>query len=106
MLALQLCSQVNTIKGFCIDNKGKPIENVFIKANTIPIQNTYSDENGMYVFSFRTGDTIELVYQANEIIKKESVFIEKEMKLFPEVSFSIQQQQGVDVIQDLSLIHI
>ena len=49
---------------------------------------------------FFTGDTIELVYQANEIIKKESVFIEKEMKLFPEVSFSIQQQQGVDVIQD------
>jgi hypothetical protein len=77
MLAMQLCCQVNNIKGFCIDNKGKPIENVFIKANTIPIQNTYSDENGMYIFSFNTGDTVELVYQANEIIKKESVFIEK-----------------------------
>ena len=100
MLALQLCSQVNTIKGFCVDNKGKPIVNVFIKANTIPIQNTYSDENGMYIFSFRIGDSIELVYQANEIIKKEKVFIEKGMILLPEISFSIQQQQEVDVIQN------
>ncbi len=100
MLALQVCCQVNTIKGFCIDSKGNPIENVFIKANTVPVQNTYSDENGMYLFSLSIGDTIELVYQANEIIKKEKVFIYEEMKLFPEVSFSIQQQQGVDVIQD------
>lgn len=100
MLAMQFCSQVNNIRGICIDNKGKPIENVFIKSNTIPIQNTYSDENGMYNFSFRIGDSVELVYQANEIIKKEKVLITKGMKLFPEISFSIQQQQGVDVIQD------
>ena len=100
MLALQVCCQVNTIKGFCIDTKGNPIENVFIKANTVPVQNTYSDENGMYLFYLSVGDTIELVYQANEIVKKEKVFISKEMRLFPEISFSIQQQQGVDVIQD------
>ena len=99
-LAQQLCCQVNTIGGFCIDSKGKPIENVFIKANTTPIQKTFSDENGMYIFSFTIGDTIELVYQANEIIKKEKIYIEKGMTLFPEISFSIQQQQGVDVIQD------
>jgi hypothetical protein len=99
-LAQQLCCQINTIEGFCIDNKGKPIENVFIKANTTPIQKTFSDENGMYIFSFTIGDTIELVYQANEIIKKEKIYIEKGITLFPEISFSIQQQQGVDVIQD------
>ena len=67
MLALQVCCQVNTIKGFCIDSKGNPIENVFIKANTVPVQNTYSDENGMYLFSLSIGDTIELVYQANAL---------------------------------------
>ena len=51
LLAFYQHAQVKTIKGFCIDVKGKPIENVFIKANTKPIQSAYSDNDGMYLFN-------------------------------------------------------
>ena len=100
LLAFYQHAQVKTIKGFCIDVKGKPIENVFIKANTKPIQSAYSDNDGMYLFNVNVGDSIQLVYQANEIIKKKNIFIEENMRRFPDISFSIQQQEGVDVIQD------
>lgn len=100
LLAFYQQAQINTIEGFCIDTKGKPIENVFIRSKTQPVQSTYSDKTGMYTFNLSIGDTVELVYQANEIIKKKNIFIDKNMRRFPDVSFSIQQQEGVDVIQD------
>jgi hypothetical protein len=100
LLALYQHAQDKTIKGFCIDVKGKPIENVFIKVNTKPVQNAYSDNDGMYMFNVIVGDSIQLVYQANEIIKKKNIFIDENMRQFPDISFSIQQQEGVDVIQD------
>lgn len=93
-------SQVNTIKGFCIDKKGNGIENIFIKANTKPIQQTYTDSQGMYFFSLKLGDSVEMVYQANEIIKKQTILVTSEIKVLPEIYFAILQQEGVDVIEN------
>ena len=93
LLAFYQQAQINTIEGFCIDTKGKPIENVFIRSKTQPVQSTYSNKTGMYTFNLSIGDTVELVYQANEIIKKKNIFIDKNMRRFPDVSFSIQQQE-------------
>ena len=100
LVAFHHFSQANKVKGFCFDEKGNSLENVFIKINTEPVQTSFSNAKGMYSFLLNVGDSIEIVYQANELIKKERIWITKDLKTFPDVRFPIQQQQGVDVIKN------
>ena len=67
--------QQKRIKGFCIDKKGKAIENAFVKVNTSPVQNSYTDKNGQYEFGLNIGDSIILLYRANDISIKRSFYI-------------------------------
>ena len=97
MLALYQHAQDKTIKGFCIDVKGKPIENVFIKINTKPVQNAYSDNDGMYMFNVIVGDSIQLVYQANEIIKKKKITKLEKVK--------VGENKEIKQMFDTSLVH-
>lgn len=92
--------QQKLISGICLDKKGNPIENVFIKANTNPIQTTYSNIKGSYSLKADVGETIEIVYQTSGIGLKKNYLIVQSMSGFPIVTFQILQQEGVTVIEE------
>ena len=92
--------QQKSMSGICSDKRGNVIENVFVKINTTPAQNTYTDADGKYVFQVTVNDTVELLYQANEITIKSSYLVSEESASFPEVSFPILLQEGVTVTKD------
>ena len=92
--------QQKRIKGFCIDKKGKAIENTFVKVNTSPVQNSYTDKNGQYEFGLNIGDSITLVYRANDITIKKSFTISASFSQFPDVEFPVLLQEGVTIIEE------
>ncbi len=92
--------QQKRIKGFCIDKKGKAIENAFVKVNTSPVQNSYTDKNGQYEFGLNIGDSITLVYRANDITIKKSFTISASFSQFPDVEFPVLLQEGVTIIEE------
>lgn len=92
--------QQKQIKGFCIDKKGKAIENAFVKINTTPVQNQYTDKNGTYVFALTVGDSVTLLYRANDISIKRSFYISASFDQFPNVEFPVLLQEGVTVIEE------
>ena len=92
--------QQKRIKGFCIDKKGKAIENAFVKINTTPVQNQYTDKNGTYVFSLTVGDSVTLLYRANDISIKRSFYISASFDQFPDVEFPVLLQEGVTIIEE------
>ena len=105
LLCFLFCSsliygQQKSMSGLCTDKKGKPIENVFVKINTAPVQNTYTDASGTYEFQVPVNDTVKLVYRANEITIKSSYLVTEVSATFPTVTFPILLQEGVTVTED------
>ena len=105
LLCFLFCSsliygQQKSLSGICTDKKGNVIENVFVKINTTPVQDTYTDVDGKYLFQVPVNDTVELLYQANEITIRSSYFVSEKSASFPEVSFPILLQKGVTVTKD------
>ena len=92
--------QQKQLVGICVDKKGNPIENVFVKINTSPIQESYTDSEGKYEFLVQLEDTLKMVYQANEITIKKDIYISSSLKNFPSISFPILVQQSVTVIKE------
>ncbi len=92
--------QQKRVKGFCIDKKGKAIENAFVKVNTSPVQNSYTDKNGQYEFGLNIGDSVTLVYRANDITIKKSFTISTSFNQFPDVEFPVLLQEGVTIIEE------
>ena len=92
--------QQKQLGGFCVDKKGNPIENVFVKISTSPIQEVYTDSKGKYEFSVQIGDSLKIVCQANEITIKKEVYVSSRLKKLPSISFPILVQQGVTVIKE------
>ena len=86
--------------GICTDKKGNPIENVFIKINTTPLQEAYTNTDGSYEFLVIEGDSVKILYRANELTIKKTVFISQNNNSFPEISFPILLQEGVTVIEE------
>ena len=92
--------QQKQLVGICVDKKGNPIENVFVKINTSPIQESYTDSEGKYEFLVQLEDTLKMVYQANEITIKKDIYISSSLKNFPSISFPILVQQSVTIIKE------
>ena len=92
--------QQKRIKGFCIDKKGKAIENAFVKVNTVPVQNSYTDNKGRYEFEVKLGDSVILIYRANDISIKKEFYISGSFNQFPDVEFPVLLQEGVTVIEE------
>ena len=86
--------------GICTDKKGNPIENVFVKINTTPLQEAYTNTDGSYEFLVIEGDSVKILYRANELTIKKTVFISQNNNSFPEISFPILLQEGVTVIEE------
>ena len=92
--------QQKRVEGFCIDKKGKAIENAFVKINTIPVQNQYTDKNGSYTFTVSVGDSVTLLYKANDISIKRLLYISASFEQFPNVEFPVLLQEGVTIVEE------
>ena len=73
--------QQNQLSGICVDKKGNPIENVFVKISTSPVQDVYTDSKGKYKFLVQIGDSLKIFCQANEITIKKEVYISSGLKI-------------------------
>ena len=98
--SLFVYGQQKQVSGICTDKKGNPIENVFVKINTNPVQNTYTNQKGIYQFKVKRVDTVVILYRANEITIKKKLIVGSSFVKFPKIEFPILLQQGVTVIKD------
>ena len=100
ILSFVAYGQQKQLSGICTDKKGNPIENVFVKINTSPVQNAYTNDEGKYNFFVLDGDSLKIVYKANELTIKRNIFISSNVKKFPSITFPILLQEGVTVIKE------
>jgi len=100
ILSFVAYGQQKQLSGICTDKKGNPIENVFVKINTSPVQNAYTNDEGKYIFFVLDGDSLKIVYKANELTIKRNIFISSNVKKFPSITFPILLQEGVTVIKE------
>ena len=100
ILSFVAYGQQKQLSGICTDKKGNPIENVFVKINTSPVQNVYTNNEGKYDFFVLDGDSLKIVYRANELTIKRNIFISSSVKNFPSIMFPILLQEGVTVIEE------
>ena len=100
ILSFVAYGQQKQLSGICTDKKGNPIENVFVKINTSPVQNVYTNNEGKYDFFVLDGDSLKIVYRANELTIKRNIFISSSVKKFPSIMFPILLQEGVTVIEE------
>ena len=100
ILSFVAYGQQKQLSGICTDKKGNPIENVFVKINTSPVQNVYTNNEGKYDFFVLDGDSLKIVYRANELTIKRNIFISSSVKKFPSIMFPILLQESVTVIKE------
>jgi hypothetical protein len=86
------------ISGRCVDKRGKGLFDVQVYANKGIPALVFTDQNGVYEFIALKNDTIQLRYTASDYLEKRTIIVtEDQFQRLPDVKFSIQQQDIINV---------
>jgi hypothetical protein len=98
-IALNSIAQQAVVKGFCLDKKGKPVENVKVFCEKAIPSLTYTDTLGAYVLTVSLGDTIQVVYRTSDLEESRTYIASSNSVNVPAIRLNFQQEIGVSVYE-------
>ena len=96
-IALNSIAQQAVIKGFCLDKKGKPVENVKVYCDKASPTLTYTDSLGSYTLYVTIGDTLTLSFRSSDLEENRTLIASSSIVNAPDIRFNFQQEIGVSV---------
>jgi hypothetical protein len=96
-IALNSIAQQAAVKGFCLDKKGKPVENVKVYCDKAFPTLTYTDSLGSYTLYVTIGDTLTLSFRSSDLEESRTLIASSSIINVPDIRFNFQQEIGVSV---------
>ncbi|MDX2360395.1 MAG: TonB-dependent receptor plug domain-containing protein [Crocinitomicaceae bacterium] len=88
--------QTLRVKGYCVDRRGVPIDNVIVYSPTAIEQKIYTDSLGYYELAFREEGEVQIIYRTASYEERLTVNVKSKKTKVGDVVFPFQQEAGVN----------